>query len=330
MQLLVTGAAGMIGRKLVERLRRDGRLAGEPVERMTLADIAHPDPPGGKGLIEVEVRSDDISIPGVAESLVEKRPGLIFHLSAVVSGEAEVDFEKGYRVNLDGTRFLLEAVRKIGGGYRPRFVFASSYAVFGAPFPTTVPSDFHLTPLTSYGAQKVIGEQLLADYSRRGFVDGIGLRFPAVCVRPGAPNQAASGFFSSIIREPLIGKEAILPVPETVLHTHASPRAAVNFLIHAATMDTNLLGGRRSLSMPGVSVTVEEQIAALGRVAGEGAVKLIKRRPDPLIERIVRGWPERVDSSRATGLGFVGESSFDEIIRVHIEDELRGATAWTQ
>jgi D-erythronate 2-dehydrogenase len=243
MHLLVTGAARMIGRKLVERLRCDGRLGGKAVERMTLADIAHPGPSDGESAIEVEVRSDDISIPGVAESLVEKQPELIFHLSAVVSGEAELNFEKGYRINLDGTRFLLEAARKIGGGYRPRFVFASSYAVFGAPFPRTISSDFNLTPLTSYGTQKVIGEQLLADYSRRGFVEGIGLRFPAICVRPGPPNQAASGFFSSIIREPLAGKEAILPVPETVLHTHASPRAAVNFLVHAATMDTNILGG---------------------------------------------------------------------------------------
>ena len=264
MHVLVTGAAGMIGGKLVERLRRDGRLGDKPIEKMTLADIAHPGLSDGVSTIEVEVCSEDISIPGFAESLVEKQPELILHLSAVVSGEAELDLEKGYRVNLDGTRLLLEAVRKIGGGYRPRFVFASSYAVFGAPFPRTIPSDFHLTPLTSYGTQKVIGEQLLADYSRRGFVDGIGLRFPAICVRPGAPNQAASGFFSSIIREPLAGKEAILPVPETVLHTHASPRAAVNFLIHAATMGTNVLGGRRSLSMPGVSVTVQEQIAALG------------------------------------------------------------------
>lgn len=210
---------------------------------MTLADIAHPGLSEGGSAIEVEVRRDDISIRGVAEALVEERPEIIFHLSAVVSGEAEVDFEKGYRVNLDGTRFLLEAVRKIDRGYQPRFVFASSYAVFGAPFPRTIPSDFHLTPLTSYGIQKVIGEQLLANYSRRGFVEGIGLRFPAICVRPGAPNQAASGFFSSIIREPLVGKEAILPVPETVLHTHASPRAAVNFLIHAATMDTDILAG---------------------------------------------------------------------------------------
>lgn len=330
MDLLVTGAAGMIGRKLVERLRRDGRVAGQPIETMTLTDVVASAPTGGKSAIELKVRRDDISTPGVAESLVEGRPDLIFHLSAIVSGEAEVDFEKGYRVNLDGTRFLLEAIRKVGGGYRPRLVFASSFAVFGAPFPATIPTDFNLTPLTSYGTQKVIGEQLLADYSRRGFVDGIGLRFPAVCVRPGAPNQAASGFFSNIIREPLIGKEAILPVPESVLHTHASPRAAVNFLVHAATIDTKILGGRRSLSMPGVCVTVQEQIAALGRVAGEGAVGLIKRRPDPLIERIVSGWPERVDSSRATGLGFVGESSFDEIIQVHIEDELGGATAWNR
>ncbi len=252
---------------------------------------------------------------------------MILHHAAIDSGEAESDFEKGYRVNLDGTRQLLEAVRKIGGAYKPRFVFASSIAVFGAPFPEIIPDEFHLTPLTSYGTQKAIGELLLADYTRRGFLDGVGLRFPTICVRPGAPNKAASGFFSNIIREPLAGKEVVLPVPETVRHTHASPRAAVNFLMHAASMDTSAIGPRRSLSMPGVCVTVGEQIAALERVAGAKAVKLIRREPDPVITRIVSGWPERFDPIRATKLGFVAESSFDEIVRAHVEDELGGKVA---
>ncbi|SEE56732.1 Nucleoside-diphosphate-sugar epimerase [Rhizobiales bacterium GAS188] len=322
MHILVTGAAGMIGRKFVERVMRDGRLGGRPVEKLTLTDIVAPSP--AKSAIAIEARADDIAAPGIAEALVKGRPELIVHLAAIVSGEAESDFEKGYRVNLDGTRYLLEAVRKVGDGYRPRFVFSSSIAVFGAPFPETIPDEFHLTPLTSYGTQKAIGELLLADYTRRGFLDGVGLRFPTICVRPGAPNKAASGFFSNIIREPLAGKDVVLPVPESVRHTHASPRAAVNFLLHAATMDTNAIGPRRSLSMPGVCVTVGEQIAALGRIAGEKVVKLIRREPDPVITRIVAGWPERFDPVRATKHGFAAETSFDDIVRAHIEDELGG------
>jgi nucleoside-diphosphate-sugar epimerase len=325
MHVLVTGAAGMIGRKFVERVTRDGRIGKTPVERMTLTDVVAPTPP--KAAFKMEARADDIAASGVAEALVKERPALILHLAAIVSGEAESDFEKGYRVNLDGTRQLLEAARKVGGSYKPRFVFASSIAVFGAPFSEIIPDEFHLTPLTSYGTQKAIGELLLADYTRRGFLDGVGLRFPTICVRPGAPNKAASGFFSNIIREPLAGKEVILPVPETVRHTHASPRAAVNFLVHAASMDTNVIGPRRSLSMPGVCVTVGEQIAALERVAGAKAVKLIRREPDPVITRIVSGWPERFDPIRATKLGFAAESSFDEIVRAHVEDELGGKIA---
>jgi nucleoside-diphosphate-sugar epimerase len=324
MHVLVTGAAGMIGRKFVERVARDGRIGKTPVERMTLTDVVAPTPPTAP--FKVEARADDIAASDVAEALVKDRPALILHLAAIVSGEAESDFEKGYRVNLDGTRHLLEAVRK-NGGYKPRFVFASSIAVFGAPFPESIPDEFHLTPLTSYGTQKAIGELLLADYTRRGFLDGVGLRFPTICVRPGAPNKAASGFFSNIIREPLAGEEVVLPVPESVRHTHASPRAAVNFLVHAASMDTSAIGPRRSLSMPGVCVTVGEQIAALERVAGAKAVKLIRREPDPVITRIVSGWPERFDPIRAVKLGFAAESSFDEIVRAHVEDELGGKVA---
>ena len=165
---------------------------------------------------------------------VSERPDVIFHLAGVVSGEAELNLEKGYHVNLDGTRSLLEAIRKTGDGYKPRVIFTSSIAVFGAPFPHTIPDDFHLTPLTSYGAQKVMCEQMLADYTRKGILEGVGIRLPSIVVRPGKPNKAASGFFSGIIREPLNGEEAQLPVADTVMHTHASPRSAVGFLIHAA------------------------------------------------------------------------------------------------
>ena len=194
-------------------------------------------------------------------ALVASRPDIIFHLAGIVSGEAEANFDLGYRVNLDGTRALFDAVRL--AGYAPRVVYTSSIAVFGAPFPDIIPDEFHPTPLTSYGTQKLMGEAILADYTRRGFFDGVGIRLPTICVRPGKPNKAASGFFSGIIREPLTGQEAILPVPRSVVHTHASPRSAVNFLIHAAGIDGAPVGPRRNLTMPGVGVTVGEQIEAL-------------------------------------------------------------------
>ena len=320
MHVLIVGAAGMIGRKLVDRLVADGNVGGRGIERLTLVDVVAPASRDGRA----EVVSADLAAPGEAERLIENRPDLIVHLAAVVSGEAESDFEKGYRVNLDGTRALLEAVRA-ADGYRPRLVFTSSIAVYGPPLPDPIPEDFQETPLTSYGTQKAIGELLLADYTRRGFVDGIGLRLPTICIRPGRPNKAASGFFSSILREPLVGQEAVLPVPDTVRHWHASPRSAVEFLIRAATLDGRDVGPRRTLSMPGLSATVAEQIEALRRVAGDRAVRLIRREPDESIMRIVETWAPALDASRARRLGFTAETSFDQIIRVHIEDELGGS-----
>jgi D-erythronate 2-dehydrogenase len=316
MHVAVTGAAGMIGRKLVARLESDGRLGDAELDRLTLVDVVAPEPPA-----EGEAWAGDLADPAAAQRLVDGRPDLIVHLAAVVSGEAEADFAKGYRVNLDGTRALLEAIRA-ADGYRPRLVFASSIAVFGAPLPNPIPEDFAALPLTSYGTQKAIDELLLADYTRRGFVDGVGIRLPTICIRPGAPNKAASGFFSNILREPLVGREAVLPVPETVRHWHASPRSAVGFCLRAATIDTELIGPRRTLSMPGLSATVGEQIEALRRAGGEAAVRLIRRDPDPQIMQMVGGWAAALDARRAEGLGFVAETSFDEIIRVHLEDEL--------
>jgi nucleoside-diphosphate-sugar epimerase len=320
MQVLIVGAAGMIGRKLTARLVADGNVGGREIERLTLVDVVAPASPDGRA----ESIAGDLTAPGEVERLVESRPDLIVHLAAVVSGEAESDFEKGYRVNLDGTRALLDAIRA-ADGYRPRLVFTSSIAVYGPPLPDRIPEDFQEAPLTSYGTQKAIGELLLADYTRRGFVDGIGLRLPTICIRPGRPNKAASGFFSSILREPLVGQEAVLPVPETVRHWHASPRSAVEFLIRAATLDAADLGPRRTLSMPGLSATVADQIDALRRIAGDRAVRLIRRQPDESIMRIVGTWAAALDAARATRLGFTAESSFDEIIRVHIEDELGGS-----
>ena len=313
---LITGAAGMLGRKLAARL--DG------VDEVVMHDVVESTPPARAPYKSRSVASD-LSAPGEAEKLVAARPQLIFHLAAIVSGEAEADFDKGYRVNLDGTRRLFEAIRAIGSGYQPRLVFASSIAVFGAPFREAIGDEFLCAPLTSYGTQKAIDELLLADYSRRGFFDGIGLRLPTICVRPGKPNKAASGFFSGIIREPLAGQEAVLPVPETVRHWFASPRAGAGFLLHAARLDTAPLGARRNLTMPGLSATVGEQIAALKRVAGEKVAARIKREPDPFIMGIVAGWPRNFEAKRARQLGFTtAESTFDDIIRIHIEDELGG------
>ena len=220
----------------------------------------------------------------------------------------------------------MEAIRA-EGDYRPKLVFASSIAVFGAPFPEAIPDDFFHTPLTSYGTQKAIAELLIADYARRGFLHGIAIRLPTIVVRPGKPNRAASGFFSSIIREPLAGEEAILPVEESVRHWYASPRAAVGFLLHAASLAGPQLGARIGLTMPGVCCTVGEEIAALRRIAGDRVAARIRRERDPMIMRIVEGWPRRFDARRAIALGFRAEDSFDEIIRAHIDDELGGRVA---
>ena len=309
MKTLIIGAGGMIGRKLTAQLPKEGLI---------LQDVV---PFEGASVVS------DLSTPGEAEKLIATHPELIFHLAAIVSGEAEADFDKGYRVNLDGTRLLFEAIRREGersaGAYRPRVVFTSSIAVFGAPFPEAIGDEFLNAPLTSYGTQKAIGELLLSDYSRRGFFDGIGIRLPTICVRPGKPNKAASGFFSGIIREPLAGQEAVLPVPETVRHWFASPRAAIGFLLHASRLDLSKLGNRRNLSMPGISATVGEQIEALRKVAGDKVASLIRREPDPTIMRIVEGWPRNFDTRRALELGFRADQSFEEIIRIHIEDELQ-------
>ena len=325
MHILITGAAGMIGRKLTARLVKDGGLNGQPITKFTLTDVVAAEKPAGFAG-KVEISTGDLAAPGAAEKLIAERPEFIFHLAGVVSGEAEIDFDKGYHVNLDGTRALLEAIRH-ADGYKPKVIFTSSIAVYGAPFPYAIPDDFHLTPLTSYGTQKAISELLLADYNRRGFLDGVGIRLPTICVRPGKPNKAASGFFSGIIREPLAGHEAILPVADTVRHTHASPRAAVGFLIHAAGLSRDQLGPRVSLAMPGVCCTVAEQIESLTRIAGPKVAARIKSEPDELVMRIVSGWSERIDAKRAAALGFTAEANFDEIIKAHIEDELGGKIA---
>ncbi|WP_417667945.1 D-erythronate dehydrogenase [Roseibium sp.] len=318
--VLVLGAAGMVGRKLTERLVQQPRLRGADISKLSLVDVIMPQAPADPSFA-VEMEAGDFSSPGMAERLISERPDVIFHLAAIVSGEAEADYDKGYTINLDGTRKLFEAIRHAGDHYRPRVVFTSSIAVFGAPFPDTIPDDFHLTPLTSYGTQKAIGEMLLSDLTRRGILDGVGIRLPTIVVRPGKPNKAASSFFSGIIREPLNGEEAVLPVGEDVLHWMASPRAAVGFLIHAAELDGNAIGARRNLTMPGLAVSVAEELETLRRIGGEARLRLIRHEPDETIAGIVAGWPRRFDTARAEGLGFTADASFEAIVRAYIEDE---------
>lgn len=323
MRIAIIGAAGMLGHKLVQRLAGDGAVGGKAISAILRHDVVLSPPPPVADF-DIETHLGDLSQPGEAEKLMRWKPDLVFHLAAIVSGEAEADFEKGYRVNLDGTRHLLEAIRLSRLEAPPRLVFTSSIAVFGAPFPAAIGDEFLTAPLTSYGTQKAICELLISDYARRGIVDGLSLRMPTVCVRPGRPNKAASGFFSNIIREPLAGQEAVLPVDDTVRHWHASPRAAVGFLVQAAAMGGAALGTRRALTLPGLSCTVAEQIAALERIAGSKVTRLIRREPDETIRRIVSGWPQNFNAARAKSLGFAAEKSFDEIILAHVEDELGG------
>lgn len=312
MHILILGAAGMLGRKLTAAIT-GGAL---PWSQLTLADVVEPSPVGGAATLAL-----NLAAPGAAATLLKDRPDLIFHLAAIVSGEAEADLAKGYAVNLDASRALFDAIAALPG-YCPRVVFASSLAVFGAPFPKVIPDDFHLTPRTSYGTQKAMTELLLSDYSRRGLLDGVALRLPTICIRPGAPNRAASGFYSSILREPLNGLPATLPVRDSLRHWFASPRAATGFFLRAATLDTGILGPSRALSMPGLSASIAEMVEALRSVAGQKAVDLITYAPDPVIQAIVEPWAEACAATRARALGFTAEQSFEEIIRIYLEDEL--------
>ena len=321
MRILIIGAAGMIGARLAEAAAAAGRLRGRPVTAMLLVDRVAPAASAG-GAFAVETGEADITDPAVSRRLAEWRPDVVFHLAAIVSGEAEADFSKGYRVNVDATWSLLDALRQ--AGVVPRVVFASSLAVYGAPFPDVVPDDFALTPQSSYGAQKAIGEFLLTDFTRKGFVDGIGIRLPTIVVRPGAPNAAASGFLSGIIREPLSGVEAPLPVGREVAAWIASPRIAVETLLHAAELPSERIGTRRCLTGRGISVTVGEMIEALAEVAGPGVAARIRPAPDPTIARIVSSWPRAFETAQATALGFPVDEGIHAIIKAHIAREMGG------
>ncbi len=312
MKIAVTGAGGFLGRRLSGSLLSDPR-----VEQLVLADLAPIGPASGDR--RVDVRQADLADPAQAASVADGAD-VIFHLAAVVSGRAEAEFDVGMRANLDATRCLLEAAR--AGGRRPRFLFASTLAVFGPPMPPVITDETAVHPQSSYGVQKAIGELLVADYTRKGFIDGRVARLPTVCVRPGLPNGAASSFISGIIREPLRGENAECPVGRDLELWVSSPRTAVANLIHGALMDAQALGPRRIVNLPGITVTVSEMIAAVARVGGTAASARIVFREDPVVKRIVSSWPARFDVARALALGFGRDPGFESLVREFLEDEV--------
>lgn len=318
MHVIITGAGGMLGQRLARALASRGSVNGRSIAVLTLADLEAPAEVEGVPVCRTMATdiTDDKGIDALLDSAPE--PAVVFHLAAVVSGAAEADTPLGYRVNLRGTQMLLEALNARGA--RPRFVFASSLAVFGGQLPPVIPDDQPTTPQNSYGAQKAMGEMLVNDYSRKGLVDGVSLRLPTIVIRPGRPNAAASGFYSSILREPMAGERAVLPVPRTLRHWFASPASAVGALCHAAEIETASLGLNRALNLPGVSATVQEMLDALERTVGSEALSLIDEVPDPEIERIVTPWPQAFAPERALSLGFRAEESFDEIVEAYLRE----------
>src|SRR5712691_10062960 len=318
MRIVITGGCGFLGRRVAIRLLERGSGIGS-VDELVLFDNTAPALPLPEDK-RLRLVTGDIADRDTVTRLIAPGTDAVFHLAAIVSGEAEANTELGYRVNLDGTRAVLDACR--APGTAPILIFASSLAVYGGDLPPAVGDDTALTPQTSYGTQKAIGELLVNDYSRKGFVDGRALRLPTVVVRPGRPNRAASTFASSMIREPLAGQDAVCPVtPETVMAL-ASPRRIVEGLVHALDLPGEAFGASRSLQLPGFSVAVGEMATALRRAGGEAAYARIRWQPDPQIQRIVSGWPQALQTPRADQLGFARDRDIDEVIAAFIEDDL--------
>jgi nucleoside-diphosphate-sugar epimerase len=318
MRIVITGGCGFLGRRVALKLLAEGCPLG-PVDELVLFDNA----PSALPLPDdkrLRVVTGDIADRATVARLISPGTDAVFHLAAVVSGQAEADTDLGYRVNLDGTRAVLDACRALGTA--PRVIFASSLAVYGGALPASVGDDTALTPQTSYGSQKAIGELLVNDYSRKGFIDGRALRLPTVVVRPGRPNRAASTFASSMIREPLAGQEAVCPVsPDTVMAL-ASPRRVVAGLVHGLGIPGAAFGASRSLQLPGFSVSVGEMAAALRRAGGEAAYARLRWQPDPQVQAIISSWPPALATSRAEALGFGRDGGIDEVVGAFIEDDL--------
>jgi nucleoside-diphosphate-sugar epimerase len=323
MEVLITGGAGFLGAKLARQLLARGTLAGpsgqpEKISRITLLDQV-----AAQGLDDprIAVMTGDAADPAVIAKALTPSVQSVFHLAAVVSGEAESDFDLGMRINLDATRILLEQARK--NGNRPRLVFTSSVAVFGGDLPPKVLDTTPATPQGSYGAQKAMCELMVTDYSRKGFVDGRSLRLPTVTVRPGKANKAASSFASGIIREPLNGVVSVCPVPPATKVWALSPRSTVHNLIHAHELDSAAFGSAGAVNLPGLTTTVGEMVAAMGRVAGADTMKLVEWKEDPVILKLVRTWPGDFVTARAEKMGFVHDATFDDVVKAYMEEELR-------
>jgi nucleoside-diphosphate-sugar epimerase len=320
--VVITGGAGFLGRRLARKLLERGTLKGpdgtdHALGRLVLVDIVAA---AGFDDPRVQTIAGDIGDLALLRKLIDGDTASVFHLAAVVSAQAEAEFDLGMRVNLDASRALLDACRATGRA--PRVVFTSSVAVYGGQLPDIVADDTALNPQSSYGAQKAIGELLLADYTRKGFVDGRVLRLPTISVRPGQPNKAASSFASGIVREPLNGVEHICPVAPHVPVWVLSPRRAIDALVLGHELSSGELGMRRAINVPGISVRVSDMVSALRAVAGDKVAKRVRFAPDPAVQRIIASWPPRWETQRAEQLGFRGDADFESIIRAYIEDEL--------
>jgi D-erythronate 2-dehydrogenase len=329
MHVLVIGASGFVGRKLVARLVKDGEIGEERITRLTMTDVIEPDQVSST-TIKTRSRAADITDPDSIQKMLNDPdddddatatpPDVIFHLAAIVSGAAEMDFELGYKVNVDGTRLLLDAIKNMGDAYKPRLVFSSSMAVYGPPIAEVIPDDHATTPRSSYGTQKAIAELLMEDYTRKGFVDGVSIRFPTIAIRPGKPNKAVSSFISGIIREPLHDLKARLPVDLEFRHPVASPNAAVGYLLHAATLKPTHPEDR-TLNMPSICLSVKDMMASLEKIAGKDVVELIQHDPDPFVNNVVKDWPRQIEYHRAMKLGFRPDGSYEDIIKSFMKDE---------
>jgi nucleoside-diphosphate-sugar epimerase len=319
MRITILGGGGFLGRKMAARLAAEGKLGGKAVTGLTLFDMAEP-PPMDAPFPVTRLAGDVTDAAALARAIPEDTD-VIVHLAAVVSAQAEADYELGLRVNLHGTLAVIDACRRLAR--LPRVVFTSSVASFSGGQDANLPDDARQTPANSYGAQKAAAELLLADASRRGMLDAVSIRLPTVIVRPGRPNKAASSFVSAILREPLLGLETPLPVPDAFRVWVCSPRRAVDWLMHAAAMDTAPLGLDRGINPPGLSVSVAEMLAAL--TPEQGA--LVKREPDPVVAGIVGGWPASFTGERARRLGFAPQEGVAEIVAQFVADDLAATRA---
>lgn len=320
MNVLIIGGGGLIGQKLAEALAARGTSRGGAITAITLADLAIPSAPAASFPIN-GAAADIADAAGVRALIAERRPDVIYHLAAIVSGQSEAEFDLGWRVNLFGSYNVFEAARALGT--KPVVVFTSSAAVYGGEITEPIEDWTHLNPQTSYGAAKAAAELMLNDYSRKGFLDGRGLRLPTISIRPGKPNKAASSFMSSIFREPLQGREAVCPVDPSFEHCYLSPRRCIENLIKAAEIPAEAFGANRCVILPGRTYRIGEMIEAMRRVAGDAPVKLIRWEADPDVEKIVLGWKGRFNPAKALRLGFIRDESFEDNIRYFLEDDLK-------